>query len=54
MWTDEGEGSQMTILYHKPYLGRVTIKEGVKNLTTWFMDDPFVILGQFLMENIHV
>ena len=40
--------SQMTILLHKPYLVKVTTKGGggskiSKNLTTWFMDDPFSI-----------
>ena len=37
----------MTILLHKPYLVKVTTKgEGVKNLTTWFMNDPKAILLQ--------
>ena len=35
----------MTILLHKPYLVKVTTMGGgvkiPKNLTTWFMDDPY-------------
>ena len=37
----------MTILLHKHYLVKVTPKgEGIKNLTTWIMDDSigYVIL----------
>ena len=33
--------SKMTILLHKPYFVKVSTK-GVKNLTTWFMDTPFL------------
>ena len=37
----------MAILLHKPYFVKMTIKgEGSKipkNLTTWFMDDPYAM-----------
>ena len=38
--------SQMTILSHKPYLGKVTTKEGGQKNHTWFMDDPLEHLSK--------